>query len=235
MPFIDHPDSFSTEKPLDFDYFHKKENMDTKTIAGYLREYNKIGGLYVHWYKLQDATMGMDPVFLEKADKKWSRPVRIKAVFQYLEEVIENQKYGIQVLDEVNLIIEKVYWKDTTKVERPLIGDLFFIEHVGLMFEVVNVVDSEANFFGNKLTWKITAKIYQLGNEDQTVIQDIVEPGWAPDEQMQPQIPIPGEPNPGTENPLTGEVNSSNPTAGIEEKCEELYQYDATSNPFGNY
>jgi hypothetical protein len=223
MPVIDNPESFDTEKPLDMDYFHMKENVDTKTVISYLQEYNKIGGLYVNWYRLQDASMGMDSVFLEKADKKWSRPVAIKAVFQYLEEMIENQRYGIQIIDEVNLIIEKTYWTDITKVKSPQIGDLFFIEHVGLMFEVVNVVDSDANFWGNKLTWKLTAKIWQQGNEDREVAKDVVEPGWLTDEQMQNQTPIPGQPTP-------GQI-----TKGVEEKCEQLHTYTPGDNPFGNY
>ena len=216
-------EDISTEKPLSFDYFHQEENNDTKTIIGILREFNEVGGMGVNWYRLQDATMGMDPIFLEKADKKWSRPVSLKAVFQYLEEVIENQKYGIQVLDEVNLIIEKTYWTDMTKTSSPQIGDLFFIEHVGLMFEVVNRVDSDANFFGNKLTWKLTAKIFQIGNEDQSVVEDIVEPGWSSDEQLQNQTPIPGQGQP-------GEI-----TKGVEERCEELHTYLPGQNPFGNY
>ena len=222
MP-LDNSESFDTEKPLDFDYYHKGENVDTETMRSILQEYNKVGGLYVNWYRLQDASMGMDPIFLEKADKKWSRPVPIKAVFQYLEEVIENQKYGIQVLDEVNLIIEKTYWKETTKVDAPQIGDLFYIEHIGLMFEVVNRVDSDANFWGNKLTWKLTAKIIQLGNEDAEVSKDIVEPGWLPDEQLQNQQQIPGQPTP-------GQI-----TEGVETKCEALHTYQPNENPFGNF
>jgi hypothetical protein len=233
MSFIDHPDSFDTERPLDFDYFHKDEKQDTKTIISYLQEFNKVGGLYVNWYRLQDSSIGMDPIFLEKGDKKWSRPVSIKAVFQYLDEVIENQKYGIQVLDEVNLIIEKTYWTETTKVDAPQIGDLFYIEHIGLMFEVVNKVDTDANFWGKKLTWKITAKIFQLGNEDETVAKDIVEPGWLPDEQQLPQDPIPGEPNPGL-NP-DGTANAGNVAGGVEDKCEELHTYTPDQNPFGNF
>jgi hypothetical protein len=228
-------ENISTELPLDFDYYHQEEQMDTATVISFLQEYNKVGGLTVHWYRLQDPGMSIDPVFLEKADKKWCRPIAIKAVFQYLEEVIENQKYGIQILDEVNLIIEKTYWTEITKTPRPVIGDLFYIEHVKLMFEVVNLVDSDANFWGNKLTWKLQAKVWQDSGEDETVTNDITEPGWAPDEQLEPQVPIPGEPNPGTGDPTTGDVNTDNPTAGIEQKCEELHQYKPGDNPFGNF
>ena len=233
MPFIDRADSFDTERPLDFDYFHSGENNDTKTMISFLQEFNKVGGMYVYWYRLQDADLGMDSVFLEKADKKWCRPIAIKAVFQYLEEMIENQKYGIQVIDEVNLIIEKTYWTEMTKTLSPQIGDLFYIEHVKLMFEVVNLVDSDANFWGNKLTWKLTAKIWQVGNEDEQVAKDVVEPGWLPDEQQLPQDPIPGEPNPGTTP--DGTANPSNVTAGIENKCEDLHTYTPGDNPFGNF
>ena len=223
MSAINNPNSFDSEQPLDFDYYHQEEKEDTKTVISFLQEFNKIGGLTVNWYRLQDASRGMDPIFLEKADKKWCRPIAIKAVFQYLEEVVENQKYGIQILDEVNLIIEKTYWTEVTKTNAPVIGDLFYIEHIKLMFEVVNLVDSDANFWGNKLTWKLTAKIWQQSNEDETVLQDIVEPGWMPDEQTQDLEPIPGEPVP-------GQV-----TKGVEEKCEELHTYLPGQNPFGNY
>jgi hypothetical protein len=225
-------DSISTEQPLDMDYFHREERMDTSTMISYLQEYNRIGGMTVNWYRLQDAEMGMDPVFLEKADKKWCRPIAIKAVFQYLEEVVENQKYGVPILDEVNLIIEKTYWTEVTKTDKPEFGDLFYIEHVGMMFEVNNRVDSDANFWGNKLTWKLTAKQWQDGHEDPRVTDDITEPGWAPDETNLPQIPIPGEPNPGTVN---GDGSANGVTAGIEEKCEELHTYLPGENPFGNY
>jgi hypothetical protein len=233
MPFENRPDSFDTEKPLDMDYFHINENVDTKTMISFLQEYNKIGGLFVYWYRLQDAEMGMDPVFLEKANKKWCRPIAIKAVFQYLEEMIENQRYGTQIIDEVNLIIEKTYWKDTTKTLSPSIGDLFYIEHVKLMFEVVNLVDSDANFWGNKLTWKLTAKIWQDSGEDERVTEDITEPGWAPDEQGLPVQAIPGEPNPPGATDANG--NPAGITAGIEQKCEEQHTYTPGDNPFGNY
>ena len=230
---IQAPGSIDTELPLDFDYFHQEEQMDTATVISYLQEYNMIAGLTVNWYRLQDESIGMDPVFLEKADKKWCRPIALKAVFQYLEEVIENQKYGIQILDEVNLIIEKTYWTEVTKTAKPVFGDLFFIEHVGLMFEVVNLVDSDANFWGNKLTWKLTAKIWQDSGEDETVTDDITEPGWAPDERDLEIDAIPGEANP------PGAVNADGSptgiTGGIEEKCEELHHYTPGDNPFGSY
>lgn len=216
-------ESFDTEKPLDFDYFHQNEKMDTSTVISFLQEYNKIGGLTVNWYRLQDAERGMDPVFLEKADKSWCRPIAIKAVFQYLEEVIENIKAGISVLDEVNLVIEKTYWTEVTKTTAPVIGDLFYIEHVKLMFEVINLVDSDANFWGNKLVWKILAKIIVLDNEDSTMAQDIIEPGWLPDEQQLPLTPISGQ-------PIPGEIKT-----GIENKCDELHTYTEGTNPFGNH
>jgi hypothetical protein len=220
--------TIDTERPLDLDYFHQEENTDTATVISFLQEYNKVGGLFVNWYRLQDPNAGMDPVFLEKADKKWCRPIPIKAVFQYLEEMIENQRYGIQILDEVNLIIEKTYWTEITKVAMPRIGDLFYIEHVKLMFEVVNVVDSDANFWGNKLTWKMTAKTWREDSADADVTNDVTEPGWAPDE-------IAEAVEQGGASGWIGDPQPGQVVAGIEAKCEELHTYKPGENPFGNY
>lgn len=214
MPITQIPGSFDTEKPLDMDYFAQEEKVDTETIRSFLAEYNRIGGLTVSWYRLQDPNLGMDPVFLEKADKKWCRPIKIKAVFQYLEEMIENQRYGIQILDEVNLVIEKKYWTEITKVDSPKIGDLFYIDHIKLMFEVVNLVDSDANFWGQKLTWKTTAKIWQEAHDDKEITKDVVEPGWAPDEP---------------------DHDAFTPNEPVEQKAETLHTYKSGESPFGDY
>ncbi|MCX7699012.1 MAG: hypothetical protein N2114_06060 [Candidatus Goldbacteria bacterium] len=223
--------SFDTESPLNFDYFNINENVETETIANILREYNEIAGLTVNWYRLLDSNSGMDPVFLERADKKWAPPIPIKVIFEYLQEVIETQKYGIQILDELNMICEKKYWEEKTKITMPQIGDLFFVEHVGLMFEATNVVDSEANFWGNKLTWKITAKIFHTEHEDKNINTTIQEAGWMSEEIETPLIPTPDTKSPHKDNlEYTNNINKN-----IEEKSEELHTYTPGDNPFGNF
>ena len=205
-------DDINTEKPLSFDYFHQNEKMDTETVRSFLREYNEVGGLTILYFQQQNPDMGMDKVFLEKMDKKWVRPIEIKAVFEYLQEVIENQKQGIPILDELNMTIEKGYFKDTIKHD-PKIGDLVKVEHANLMFEIVNIVDSDANFWGNKLTWKLTGKSWIESHEDEEITDDVTEPGWAPDEVDR-------------ENFL--------PNKQVDESAEDLHTYTEGDNPFGN-
>jgi hypothetical protein len=205
--------SINTELPLSYDYFDQEEDQDTNTVREILAEYQQVGGLSMDYYCQMDEDKFMDSVFLEKADKKWIRPIKIKGVFEYLQEVIENVRYGTPILDELNIVTEKQYFLDTIKRE-PKIGDLLNINHVKLMFEVVNVVDSEANFFGNKLSWKITAKIFKLESENDDIAKEIIDPGWMTDEELKDNI----------------DINKK-----IATESEELHTYKPGESPFGNY
>jgi len=211
------PREIASEEPLDFDYYSKGDTLDTETVKSFLQEYNLVGGLYCDYYQQIDTGRDMDTVFLEKANKRYEYPIKIKFVFTYLEEVIENINAGIQILDTVDLTVEMDYFKDTTKFEKPLEGSLIFVKYADLWFEVTNVIDSDAVFFGQKLTWKMTAKIYQESGEDQDITNEIFEPGTAPGE---------------TDN--LGE----NLLDDVEELSEEMHVYktgDGGDNIFGNY
>jgi hypothetical protein len=205
--------SINTELPLSYDYFDQEEDQDTNTVREILAEYQQVGGLSMDYYCQMDEDKFMDSVFLEKADKKWIRPIKIKGVFEYLQEVIENVRYGTPVLDELNIITEKQYFLENIKRE-PKIGDLLKINHVNLMFEVMNVVDSEANFFGNKLSWKITAKIFKLESESDDIAKEIIDPGWMTDEELKDNI----------------DINKK-----IATESEELHTYKPGESPFGNF
>lgn len=208
------PKQLAGETPLDFDYYSQKENMETETIRSFIQEYNMIGGLRCDFYQFIDADRDMDVVFFEKANKRYEYPVEIKFVFKYLEEVIENIEAGIQILDTIQCQIEMEYFKEKTKFDKPLIGSLIFIKYSGLWFEVTNIVDSSAVFFGNKLTWNLTAKIYQESGEDQEITNELFAPGEAP-----------GEADNFGENLLDD----------LETESEELHTYDSGDNPFNNY
>lgn len=211
-------DEINTEKPLSFDYFYQNETMDTETVRSLLREYQEIGGLSVLYYKQQDPNLFMDTVFLEKADKKWCKPIRIKAVFQYLEEVIENKRAGIEIIDELNITTEKKYFLENIKSE-PKIGDVIFIESVGLYFDCVNVIDSDSNFFGNKLTWKITGKVWEESHEDKELSDDVIQPGF-------------GSNDDGSWEPDKAGFEQNEK---IEDDADDLHTYVPGDDPFGNY
>jgi len=208
------PEKLNTELPLEFDYFGIGESWDTETVRGFLNEFNQIGGIRCNYYHLQDAGLHMDPVFLEKSKKRFEYPISIKFVLSYIEEIIENMNAGITLLDTIDMTIEMSYFKDVTKFKKPIIGSLIQIPYAGLFFEVENVVDSDAIFFGHKMTWKLTCKVYQESFEDDDITNEVYTPDTAP-----------GEDNNFMDN-LTDE---------IEEKSEEGYTYKKGDNPFGDY
>jgi hypothetical protein len=208
------PQRINTETSLDYDYHSLKESYDTDTVRDYLKEYNKITGLRCNYYHLHDAGLQMDPVFLEKSTKRFEYPIEVKFVFAYLEEVIENISSGIELLDTVELTCEMSYFREETKFEKPLIGSLIYIPYAELWFSVENVVDSDAILFGSKLTWKLTAKIYQEAGEDKDITNEVYDAGEAP----------------GESDNFMEQQNDA-----IEELSEEQHVYDGSDNIFGEY
>jgi len=200
----------NTELPLDFDYFHNKENEDTETVRQFLEEYNRVGGITCSYYVQTDASLDVDTIFMEKINKTFFRPIKVKFILEYIQEVIENQMSGIQILDTMNFMVEMEYFKNTVK-SKPKVGDLMMIDYAGLMFEITNVIDAEAVLFGQKFTWKITGKIYIESHEDKNVTNDVHEPGHAP----------------GEEDNFNDKLNDN-----IEEESDEEYQYNDGDNPF---
>ena len=210
----------NTETKLDMDYFSKGETKDTNTVRNFLREYEVVAGFYVDYYKQQDPNLFMDKVFLEKGDKKYCKPIKIKVIMEYLQEVIETMKYAAGgILDELNVIVEKTYFEDTIKSKKPLIGDIICIPYASnLFFSCVNVVDVDGLFFGQKLTWKLTCKVWLEGHEDTNISDDAIEPGY-------------GNTSDGGWEP---DKENSNVNEPIQEEAEDL-DPSGTVNPFGNY
>ena len=208
------PEKINTELPLEFDYFGIQESWDTNTVSLMLREYNEITGMRCKYYQLMDSDQGMDPIFREKTTKRFESPIEIKFVFSYLEEVIENIGAGIELLDTIELEISMDYFKDSTKFERPVIGSLVKIPYAGLMFEITNVVDSSAILFGQKLSFKLTCKIYQESAEDKEITHEVYDPGEAPGE---------------SDNFLDNETDKT------EDLSEEQHVYTEGDNIFGEY
>ena len=151
---------------------------------------------------------------MEKSGKTWGRPIKVKMIPEYLEEVIENANQGIMILDTLNLTLEKEYFTETTKHDYPKIGDLIKIDYANLLFEISNVVDADAIFFGRKFTWRITGKVYLETHEQEEITNEVFDPGNAPGE---------------TDNFEEKILDD------IEEQSEEEYTYNPSDNPFGAY
>lgn len=203
----------NTEKPLEYDFYETRDETDYNTIKSILNEYNQVSGYTISYYRQQDPNLNNDLIFMEKQDKKWCNPIKIKTISQYVTETIENARYGVPILDEGEFYFEKEYFKDKIKYE-PKIGDLVKIEYANLMYQVVNVTDVDSIFWGYKLTWKLQAKIYHHSYEDEKISDEIIDPGWQSDEELF----------------QTKSVNKQ-----VEDKNDDLFTYDDPNKIFGNY
>ena len=191
-------------KPLDFDLSDGKAP-DIKTVAGFLQEYNLIGGLTCVYYPIVNDKSDVDKIFMELLDKQFGIPFKVKVIMQYLEETIEMMRYGLELTDTLKAFIEKEYFNKVSYRRKPQVGELIYLPYAKIMFEIVNVVDAESNFFGNKLVWDLTAKIYRYNQEDKEIMNKLKQ---------------------GQEIAINSDV---------EQESNEIYDYPEEKNPFGNY
>lgn len=101
-------------------------------------------------------------------------------------------KFGLKVTDEINFMVSKRRWeeesvrlKDVDNIIRPLEGDLIFFPLTKDLYEI-KFVEVEAAFhqLGKLYFYKITAEIYEMGNEnidtgiaEIDLIEEILTPG----------------------------------------------------------
>jgi hypothetical protein len=193
--------------PLNYGGFKGEQNL----VQDLADEQIKLFGTDVYYLprKLYKDDQLNDVIYSE-----FSQKLVIEMLMQNVEGFGNSElvsKFGLKVTDEINFMVSKRRWeeesirlKDVDNIVRPLEGDLIFFPLTKDLYEI-KFVEVEAAFhqLGKLYFYKITAEIYEMGNEniDTGIAEiDLIE------EILTPAIDLVMVDGSGTDNFIKGEI-----------------------------
>lgn len=174
--------------PLNYGGFKGEQNL----VQDLADEQIKLFGTDVYYLprKLYKDDQLNDVIYSE-----FSQKLVIEMLMQNVEGFGNSElvsKFGLKVTDEINFMVSRRRWeeesvrlKDVDNIVRPLEGDLIFFPLTKDLYEI-KFVEVEAAFhqLGKLYFYKITAEIYEMGNEnidtgiaEIDLIEEILTPG----------------------------------------------------------
>jgi hypothetical protein len=174
--------------PLNYGGFKGEQNL----VQDLADEQIKLFGTDVYYLprKLYKDDQLNDVIYSE-----FSQKLVIEMLMQNIEGFGNSElvsKFGLKVTDEINFMVSRRRWeeesvrlKDVDNIVRPLEGDLIFFPLTKDLYEI-KFVEVEAAFhqLGKLYFYKITAEIYEMGNEnidtgiaEIDLIEEILTPG----------------------------------------------------------
>ena len=193
--------------PLNYGGFKGEQNL----VQDLADEQIKLFGTDVYYLprKLYKDDQLNDVIYSE-----FSQKLVIEMLMQNVEGFGNSElvsKFGLKVTDEINFMVSRRRWeeesirlKDVDNIIRPLEGDLIFFPLTKDLYEI-KFVEVEAAFhqLGKLYFYKITAEIYEMGNEniDTGIAEiDLIE------EILTPAIDLVMVDGSGTDNFSKGEI-----------------------------
>lgn len=193
--------------PLNYGGFKGEQNL----VQDLADEQIKLFGTDVYYLprKLYKDDQLNDVIYSE-----FSQKLVIEMLMQNVEGFGNSElvsKFGLKVTDEINFMVSRRRWeeesvrlKDVDNIVRPLEGDLIFFPLTKDLYEI-KFVEVEAAFhqLGKLYFYKITAEIYEMGNEniDTGIAEiDLIE------EILTPAIDLVMVDGSGTDNFSKGEI-----------------------------
>lgn len=174
--------------PLNYGGFKGEQNL----VQDLADEQIKLFGTDVYYLprKLYKDDQLNDVIYSE-----FSQKLVIEMLMQNIEGFGNSElvsKFGLKVTDEINFMVSRRRWeeesvrlRDVDNIVRPLEGDLIFFPLTKDLYEI-KFVEVEAAFhqLGKLYFYKITAEIYEMGNEnidtgiaEIDLIEEILTPG----------------------------------------------------------
>lgn len=137
-------------------------------------------------YYVVDFSTNNEQVLGEDNDKHIIRNFKMKAYFETPPEDRQYDGFGISDLDTFSMHASKAAFQAYSKSYIPMMGDLIRPQYNGVIYEIVNVVDTDEQFLNSQHTWRFSVKVWvnEKPTTDDTVVDeasntydgDIIEP-----------------------------------------------------------
>ena len=125
-------------------------------------------------YYVVDFSTDNEQVLGEDNDKHIVRNFKLKVYFETPPEERQYDTFGISDLDVFSMYASKAAFNIYSRGYIPMTGDLIRPKYNGVIYEIVNVVDTDEQFLNSQHTWRFTVKVWvnEKPTTDDTVVDE---------------------------------------------------------------
>jgi len=112
-------------------------------------------------YYVVDYSANNEKVFGEDNDKHVLRNFKVKVFYDVPPEQRQYNQIGMEDLDVFPMYVTKLAFNQYSNGYVPKYGDFIKPHYNSVLYEIVDVIDTDEQFLNTQITWKLTVKVWE--------------------------------------------------------------------------